>query len=85
MSNAVHPTFAPFLASIAPPVICRRCDAQITPAIHTLQQCESNQADKARISAEYQRAARTLKAWHEANDRAAFKLQIKTQDTVGEV
>lgn len=83
--NAVHPTFAPFLASIAPPVICRRCDAQITPKTHTLQQCESNQADKARISATYQRAARTLNDWHAANDRAAFKLQIQEHGTVGEI
>jgi len=77
--NAVHPTFAPFLASIAPPTFCRRCAAKITPTLHTLVQCDANQNEQARIAFEYRRAAGVIKtsAWHEANDRAALKAQIQ--------
>jgi hypothetical protein len=46
----VHPTFAPYLASIAPPIICRRCEDVIDANAHTLDDCERQQIDTAMLA-----------------------------------
>lgn len=78
--NHVHPTFAPFLASIAPPIICRRCDDVIDVAAHTLGDCETSQQAQA-IAADL--ALNEDKA-HRMNNEAFIRaMQAQINDKTG--